>query len=208
MEAILITLYAATTANGQKATIALEECELSYELRNLVLPKQEHLSEEFLKLNPVGRIPALVDDESGAAVYGTMAIALYLAERCKRLLPSSLNARATVFDRAAFISSDMAPAFAGQFIFSSIVKPPQPDTVEYYEAQVHRMVAVMDGYLGASEYVAGDEYSIADVLGYPMAATSLTRMPGAIDRYPNIKRWAAQIGQRPAVIRGMAACTA
>ncbi len=208
MEPALITLYAATTANGQKATIALEECELEYELHNLILPKQEHLSEKFLKLNPVGRIPALIDDESGANVYGTMAIAIYLAERCNRFLPTSLNARATVFDRAAFISSDLAPAFAGQFIFSVIVQPPQPDTVEYYEGQVHRMAAVMDTYLGESEFIAGDEYTIADMLGYPMAATSLARLPGAIDRYPNIQRWSAEIGQRPAVARGMAACTA
>ena len=206
-EKTVITLYAATTANGQKATIALEECELPYELHNLVLPQQEHLSEQFLKINPVGRIPALIDSQHDVTVYGTMPIAMYLAERCNRLLPATLKGRATVYDRAAFISSDLAPAFAGQFIFSAIVKPPQPDTVAYYEALVHRMVAVMDTYLAASEYIAGDEYTIADILGYPMAATSLTRMPGAIDQYPNVKRWSAQVGARPAVIKGMAACT-
>jgi len=203
----LITFYSVTTANGQKAAIALEEAELAYEMKPIDLQKGEHLSAEFLAVNPVGRAPVIVDKAQDLVLYGTLPIAIYAAEHCGRMLPPAGAARARAFDRAAFIASDMGAAFTGQFMFSSIFKEKLPAVIEFYEQQVHRMVAVMDGYLAESEYLAGDEYTIADVLGYPQATTSLGRLPGALERYPNIQRWCALVAQRPAVARGMAACS-
>jgi GST-like protein len=203
----LITFYSVNTANGQKAAIALEEAELAYEMKPINLQQGEHLSAEFLAVNPVGRAPVIVDEAEDLVLYGTMPIAIYAAEHCGRMLPAAGAARARAFDRAAFVASDMAAAFSGQFVFSVIFKEKLPSVIEFYEQQVHRMVGVMDQYLGETEYLAGDEYTIADVLGYPQAATSLARLPGALERYPNIQRWCDVVAQRPAVARGMAACT-
>jgi GST-like protein len=203
----LITFYSVNTANGQKAAIALEEAELAYEMKPINLQQGEHLSAEFLAVNPVGRAPVIVNEAEDLVLYGTMPIAIYAAEHCGRMLPAAGAARARAFDRAAFVASDMAAAFSGQFVFSVIFKEKLPSVIEFYEQQVHRMVGVMDQYLGETEYLAGDEYTIADVLGYPQAATSLARLPSALERYPNIQRWCDVVAQRSAVARGMAACT-
>lgn len=203
----MITFYSVNTANGQKAAIALEEADLRYEMRPIDLKKGEHLSAEFLAINPVGRAPAIADDSEDLILYGTLPIAIYAAERSGTMLPAAGNARARAFERAAFVASDVGPAFTGQFVFGTIFKEKLPSVIEHYEQLVHRMVGVMDQYLGESEFLAGDEYTIADVLGYPVAATSLARLPGALDRYANIRRWCDTIGARPAVARGMAACS-
>ncbi len=203
----MITFYSVNTANGQKAAIALEEAELAYEMKPIDLKKGEHLSAEFLAVNPVGRAPVIADDSEDLVLYGTFPIAIYAAERSNTMLPPSGNARARAFERAAFVASDVGPAFTGQFVFGTIFKERLPSVIEHYDQLVHRMVGVMDQYLGETEYLAGDEYTIADVLGYPVAATSLARLPGALERYGNIRRWCDTIGQRPAVVRGMAACS-
>lgn len=207
-EKTLITFYTVTTANGQKAAISLEEAELGYEKKFINLQKGEHLGEDYLRITPVGRAPAIVNEAEGLTLYGTLPIAIYAAEHSGRLLPTSGNARALTFERAAFIASDLAPAFTGQFVFGHIFKEKLPSVIEYYDGAVHRMVSVMNQYLGETEFLAGDEFTIADILGYPVAATSLARLPGALERYENIQRWANTVGQRPAVVRGMAACAA
>lgn len=203
----MLTLYSVGTANGQKATIMLEETELEYVVKNVNLMKGEHLAPEYLKINPVGKVPTLVDPDLGEtnSVYGTLAIALYLAEKTGRLMPTDAAKRAAVYEQCAFVGSDLGPAFTGQFIFGNLWEKKYGDVIDYYEEQVHRFLKVMDDTLAQSDYLAGADYSIADVLAYPVFATSMARLPEGGPNYGNIGRWGKTVGSRPAVQRGMVA---
>ena len=206
----MIELHTSCTANGYKASIMLEETALPYRVRDYDMSQGEHQTPGYLAINPVGRIPAIVDDEvsTGAAgsalcVYGSAAILLYLAEKSGRLLPRAAAERAKVFEWLGVISSDLAPAYSGQYVFSHIAPEEIPWAIEYYDKMCLRFLAVLDNALGRTDYLAGDEYTIADVITYPVVATSVKRFPGSLDGYRALARWAAQVGARPAVERGM-----
>lgn len=201
----MIELHTTSTANGYKASVLLEELGLPYQVRSYDLTKGEHLTPEYLALNPVGRLPAIVDDIDGqrVSVYGTAAIALYLAEKTGRLMPGGAAARARVYEWVGIIASDLSPAYSGQFVFNVIAPQKEPWAIQYYDRLCTRMLQPLDQQLSRTRYVAGDEYSIADVLAYPVAATSMKRYPGSLDGHPHIARWAAEVGARPAVQRGM-----
>ncbi|WP_405220608.1 glutathione S-transferase family protein [Lentisalinibacter sediminis] len=203
----MITLYTAATANGQKAAIALEEAGLDYRIRILDLAAGEHLDASVLALNPVGRIPFIEpeDDHAGRMIYGTLPVAIYAAERTGRLLPAAGPGRYAVLQWAAFAATDLGHAFANQFLLEELVGTQDARVREFVHRQIARMLGIVEERLEQSEYLAGDEYSIADVLAYPSAANSANRLPRRLEDYPNIRRWADGVGGRPAVARGMAA---
>jgi len=202
----MIELHTTPTANGYKASIMLEECGLPYRARSYDLVRGEHLAPEFLRLNPVGRVPAIVDPVAGAepvVVFGTQAIATYLAEKTGRLLPADPAARAAAHSWAGMVASDAGPAFSGQFVFSKIAPEPLPWAQQYFERLCVRMLRALETRLAVVPYLAGDEYSIADVLAYPVAAVSVKRHPGSLAEFPALAAWEARVGARPAVQRGM-----
>ncbi len=106
----------------------------------------------------------------------------------------------------ALVASDASAAFSGVFIFSILV--PEPVPVGYFTTQAQRQLRVLDQHLGKSRYLAGETYSVADVLAYPVAATSSKLLPGGVADYPALQRWADEVGSRPAVRRGMEAAIA
>lgn len=205
----MIECFCVPTANGQKATIFLEELELDYEITQVDLRKGEHLSPEFLAMNPVGRAPTIVDragpDGEPLTVYGTLAIGLYLCEKAGRLLPPQGALRAHVFQWMSFIASDLSPAFTGQFIHGVMAKEKHEDVITHYVMLAHRMLKVMDQQLADNQFLAGDQYTAADILAYPAAVSSAARLEGGLEPYRAIAAWAARIGERPAVQRGMEA---
>jgi len=207
----MIDLHTTPTANGYKVSIMLEEVGLPYRVvHSYDLRKGEHQSPAYLALNPVGRLPTIVDHElrddltgDPISVYGTAAILLYLAEKSGQLLPESPAARAKVFEWLGTISSDVAPAFTGQFVFNNIAPQKIDWAIEHYNKLCKRMIATLETRLARSPYLAGPDYTIADVLAYPVAASSMKRFPGSLEGYPNMSRWADEISVRPAVQRGM-----
>lgn len=203
----MIELHTTNTANGYKASIMLEELGLSYRVVAYDLTKGEHLSPVYLALNPVGRVPAIVDPEPGdgqpLTVYGSSAILTYLAEKTGRFLPKNVRARARTLEWIGMIASDLAPAYSGQFVFNVIAREKIPFAIDYYERLCLRLVQVLEDQLGRSTYLAGEEYTIADILAYPVADVSMKRFPGSLAGHPNLARWAEMIGARPAVQRGM-----
>jgi GST-like protein len=205
----MIECFCVPSANGQKATILLEELNLDYELIQVDLRKGEHLTPEFLAMNPVGRAPTIVDrggpDGEPLTVYGTLAIAVYLAEKAGRLLPPSGALRAHVFQWMSFIASDLSPAFSGQFVHGVMAKTKHEDVITHYVMLAHRMLKVMDQQLADNEFLAGNEYTVADILAYPAAVTSAARLEGGLAQYVSISAWAHRLGERPGVQRGMAA---
>jgi GST-like protein len=203
----MLQLHTVPTANGFKASIMLEECGLPYTTRVYDLRAGEHLSAEYLALNAVGRLPTLVDDSGDEGrplvVYGSAAILLYLAERTGCLLPATTAARARVYHWLGIVASDLAPAYSGQFVFGTLAPEKLPWAIEFYDKLCLRLLAPLEQQLGRSRYLAGAEYTIADVIAYPVAAVSMRRFPGTLDGHPQIGRWAAEVGARPAVQRGM-----
>lgn len=202
----MIDLHTTATANGYKASIMLEEVGLPYRVIDYDLSKGEHMKPEYLALNPVGRVPTIVDHDAAGgplSVYGSAAILLYLAEKTGQLLPSSAAERARTYEWLGVVSSDIGPAYSGQFVFNIIAPEKQAWAIDFYDRLCLRLLAPMETRLGASRFLAGDGYSIADVIAYPVAAVSMKRLPGGLDAHPNIARWAGEVGARPAVQRGM-----
>lgn len=207
----MIDLHFSPTANGLKAAIMLEETGLSYTLHPVELTKGEHLRPEFLAMNPVGRIPVIVDHDapSGAlSVYGSVAILLYLAEKTGKLMPGDLEYRARVYQWLGIVSSDIGAAYSGQFLFSVLAPKPQDWAVEHYESLCRRLIAPLEAQLGETRYVAGETYTVADVLAYPVAAMSMKRYPGGLGDYPHLSRWAGELGARAAIRNAFERCRA
>lgn len=205
----MIDLHTTPTANGLKASIMLEETGLEYRIHKYDLVKGENFKPEFVAINPVARIPAIVDHDAlgddPLPVYGTAAILLYLAEKTGKLLPRDPVARAKVFQWLGIVQSDIGAAYTGQFVFNVMAPERIPWALEFFQAQCIRMVSVLELQLGKTQYVTGPEYTIADVIAYPVATVSMTKYPGNLDAFPNLRGWVALVGQRPAVQRGMLA---
>ena len=207
----MIDLYSVPTANGQKVHIMLEECGLAYTPHLVKLMEGEHLKPEFLKINPVGRVPVIVDPDgpSGTAVtlYETAAILFYLAEKTGQFLPTDLGLRGEVVQWLSNVSGNIGPPFSYQFRASVIDKDMGEHALSVFIADAHRFLKAMDTSLEGKSYLVGETYTIADIQAYPVAATSAARLDGGLEPYPNIARWAKGIGDREAVKRGMAVLT-
>ena len=198
----MLRLLTVPTANGQRASIALEECGFEYEVRNIDFAKGEHRSAEVLALNPLGRLPVLVDPGREQTVYGSMAIVRYAARTSGRLLPGP--EQETAADHwAGILMTDLSPAFASQFHLGVLAPEPFQWGLDYYADVIARVLALIDGHLEKNEYFLGGNYSIVDVLMYPTAATSTARLDGGLEAYPSICRWRDKLAARPAVARGM-----
>jgi GST-like protein len=202
----MIELHTTPTANGFKASIMLEEVGLPYRVIAYNLAAGDHIKPGYLALNPVGRVPMIVDHDAAGeplSVYGTAAILIYVAEKTHRYLPDAPRARAKTFEWVGIVSSDIGPAFSGQFVFNVMAPDKLPWAIEFYNRLCSRMVQTMETQLGRTRYLAGDDYTIADIIAYPVPMVSMQRYPGSLEAYPNIARWAAAVGARPAVQRGM-----
>jgi glutathione S-transferase len=197
----MIDLYTAPTPNGWKASIMLEEVALPYEIKPIRLDRQEQKEEWYLKINPNGRIPAIVDhDEGDFAVFESGAILIYLAEKTGRLLPADPRGRSTVLQWLMFQMSGVGPMQGQANVFFRYAAEKVPFAIERYQKETHRLYEILDGVLAEHEYLAG-EYSIADVATWPWV-----RIHGwagvEIDDLPNLRRWLERVGERPAVAKG------
>jgi len=203
----MIDLHTTGTANGYKASIMLEETGLPYRVIDYDLVKGDNFKAEYVAITPVARMPAIVDHDvpggGPVSVYGTAAILFYLAEKTGRFIPADLRGRKAVYEWVGVVSSDIGPAYSGQFAFNVIAPEKIPFAIQFYDKLCARMVQTLEVRLGQAPYLAGDEYTIADMIAYPVAAVSMKRFPGNLDAHPNLARWAAVVGARPAVQRGM-----
>jgi GSH-dependent disulfide-bond oxidoreductase len=160
----MIELFSAATPNGWKVSIALEEMELPYTLRPLSLSKLEQKEEWFLKINPNGRIPTIIDHGNGDfAVFESGAILIYLAEKSGMFLPAEPKARSRVLQWLMFQMGGVGPMMGQANVFFRYAPEKIPYAIERYQREVRRLFEVMERQLSANEYIAGNEYSIADI---------------------------------------------
>src|SRR5512144_448418 len=199
----MIDLYTASTPNGWKASIALEELGLPYAVHAIDLLAGEQKRPDYVKLNPNGRIPGIVDRDAGDfPVFESGAILLYLAEKTGRLLPADPKGRSRAIQWLMFQMGGVGPMQGQANVFFRYAPEKIPFAIERYQKETRRLYEVLDRRLGEAEYLAGD-YSIADIATWPWV--SLHDWAGvAVDGLDHLKRWIEAVGARPAVQRGRA----
>jgi GST-like protein len=196
----MIELYTAATPNGYKASIMLEECGLEYTPHFIDMAAQEQKSPEFLKINPNGRIPAIVDD--GFPIFESGAILIWLAEKTGKFLPADAKGRSTVIQWVMWQMGGLGPMMGQLNVFKRYFPENIPEAIDRYERESYRLFGLMDGRLAESPYLGGDEYSIADIACWPWVRAY--EWPGlTLDGLPHLKAWAEKIGARDAVTRGV-----
>ena len=188
--------------NGRKVSIALEEMEVPYEIKLVNLRDKEQKEPEYLKINPNGRIPAIIDrDNDDFAVFESGAILIYLAEKCGRFLPKDVKSRSIVLQWLMWQMGGLGPMQGQANVFYRYFPERLPSVISRYQNETRRLFGVMDTRLAEVAFLAGD-YSIADMACYPWVAqhdwSGLT-----LDDYPNLARWFETVGDRPAVQIGM-----
>jgi len=199
----MITLYTATTPNGIKVSIALEELGLDYAVKPVSLSKLEQKEDWFLRINPNGRIPAIVDHaHNDFAVFESGAILVYLASQTGRLMPAEPQGASLVMQWLMFQMGGIGPMMGQANVFYRYAPEKIPYAIDRYQREVRRLLEVLDDQLKEHEYLAGD-YSIADIANWCWAQ-SHDWSGVSIDGLDNLQRWLEQIGNRPAVIRGKA----
>lgn len=200
----MIDLYTAGTFNGQRVSIMLEEVGLAYLAHKINLAKGEQQKPAFLRLNPSGRIPVLVDHDSESSnplvLTQSIAILQYLAEKTQQLLPESLLARAKVYEWMQFHAVDIGSVIFNAFYLQQRCSPKQVQAAELLRERVHELYRYFDMQLADQEFLASGSYSIADITVLPAV---MAREKQLAD-YPNLSRWLQQLKHRPAVQRGMA----
>ena len=205
----MIDLYYWPTPNGWKISIALEELGLAYSVKPVHIGRGEQFLPGFLAISPNNRIPALVDHDpadGGApfASFETGAMLVYLAEKTGRLLPTDWRGRHRVLPWLMWQMGGLGPMLGQHGHFKLYAPEKIPYAIDRYARETRRLYGVLDAQLGLTgAFVAGDDYSIADIAIFPWAMTHKAQGL-TLDDWPHIKRWYATLRARDAVQRGLA----
>jgi GST-like protein len=208
----MIDLYFWPTGNGKKTVIMLEECGLPYNIKPVNIGRGDQLTPSFLKLSPNGRMPAIVDHEplgggGPLSIFESGAILMYLAEKAGKFWPQDYHRKYDVAQWVLWQAANQGPKLGEQGHFRRAAQDPKNGDLKYallrFDSEAHRIYGVMNLGLHKKQYLAAGEYTIADMINYPWAATWQSRGID-IDEFPNVKRWMAEIGERPAVKKAMA----
>ena len=205
----MIDVYTADTPNGIKVPIALEELGLPYRIMRVNLGAGEQKRPDFLRINPNGRIPAIVDPDGPngvpLSVFESGAILWYLAEKSPGLMPSDPVERVRALEYVFFQAGGIGPMFgqAGWFMRNQVQVPM---AIQRYQAESRRLANVLEHRLLEVPWLAGETYSVADIMNFSWLRTpSYAGLDAA--EHPAVARWVARIAARPAVVRGLAALT-
>lgn len=198
----MIDLYTFTTPNGRKASIMLEEVELDYTVHSIDITKGEQFTPEFVAINPNSKIPAIVDRDVDLTVFESGAILIYLAHKTGKLLSSETKQRFRTIEWLMFQMGSVGPMFGQYNHFNKFAAEKIPYAIARYKKETLRLYDVLNTQLSKTEYISGDDYSIADIAIYPWIA-AYPFMELSLEEHSDLKRWYETIQQRPAVDRGM-----
>jgi GST-like protein len=198
----MIKLYFFPSPNGLKIAIMLEECGLPYAVQPVDIGRGEQFHPEYLALNPNNKIPTIVDQDTGIAVFESGAILMYLAEKSARFLPAPPLARMQTLSWLFWQVGGLGPMAGQAHHFRAFADEEVPYAIRRYTDECNRLYGVMDRQLSSQEYLAG-EYSIADIACWPWVVPH-ERQGQDLDSFPNVKRWFETVGERPGVRRGFA----
>ena len=210
----MIDLYYWPTPNGWKVSIMLEECGLEYRTIPVDIGGGEQFKPEFLRISPNNRMPAIVDHEplgggTPLSLFESGAILEYLADKTGKFLPRSGHARYTVLQWVHWQMANLGPMMGNANHFKNYAKQlvDDADQLAYgtrrFVGEVDRLCGVMDAQLSANRHLAGPDYTIADIVTWPWASLVGRLIDENVwTQFPNLKRWADEVGARPAVERG------
>jgi GST-like protein len=202
----MIELYTWPTPNGHKIHIMLEETGLEYDVHAVDIGAGDQFKPEFLKISPNNKIPAMIDrDGPGGkpmALAESGAMLFYLASKTGKFLPRDIRHRWQVMQWVMTQMGHVGPMLGQAHHFLQYA----PEKIEYamkrYANEANRLYGVLDRQLQHNEWLAGDEYTIADIATFPWLRAP-ERQGVNIDHYPTLKRWRDRIAARPAVKRGV-----
>ena len=201
----MITLYGGPTPNARKVAIALEEMDLAWRLHPIDILDGDQFAPEFLALNPNNKAPVIVDDEpvdggEPLVLCESGAILWYRAEKTGRFVPAAPRERAVCHQWLMFQMSGVGPMFGQNAHFSFYAAERHEYSIARYAHEVTRLLRVLDGRLAGAQYLAGGEYTVADMATYPYV---VRQVESRAAEFPNLKRWCDVVGARPAVLRGV-----
>ena len=208
----MLDLHYWPTPNGKKVTILLEELGVPYRIVDVNIGRGDQFTPEYLRLNPNHRMPALVDhDPEGGGdpvgIFESGAIMLYLAEKYRRFIPADLRGRYETIQWVIWQMANQGPKTGENGHFRRAAADPKNGDLAYavrrFGDEVHRMYGVLNNRLYDRSYIAGPDYTIADMICYPW--TVGWKLQGIdIEEFKHFKRWAEDMAARPGVQRGMA----
>ena len=198
----MIDLYTAPTPNGHKASCTLEALELPYETHFVNISEGGQHEADYRKINPNGRIPAIVDREmDNFAVFESGAIMIYLAEKTGRLLPTDIKGRSRVIQWLMFQMGGVGPMMGQANVFYRYFPEKIQPAIERYQNECRRLFEVLDGHLAENEWLA-DDYSIADIANWCWVRTY--KWSGvSIDGLDNLRRWLDVMRDQPGMSAGI-----
>lgn len=200
-----IEAYYWTTPNGQKIIIMLEECELPYRIVPVNISAGEQFEPAFLRISPNNRIPAIVDRAPpgggpAISIFESGAVLLYLAERTGKLFGDMLRSRYDVIQWLMWQMSGLGPMAGQNHHFAHYAPERIPYAIDRYIKETARLYGVLDRRLETSQFVAGNQYSVADIASYPWIR-SHEKQSQSLDEFPNLLRWFVELSERRAVKR-------
>jgi GST-like protein len=206
----MIDVHYWPTPNGKKVTILLEELGLPYRIVPVHIGRGDQFTDGFLGISPNNRMPAIVDHEPEGggpplSVFESGAIMIYLAEKAGRFLPADTRGKYEVIQWVIWQMANQGPKFGERGHFSRVAAEhgDQSYAQRRFGDEVHRLYGVLNNRLYDRRYIAGDDYSIADMISYPWTAS--WELQGIdMGEFKYFKRWFDEISARPAVQRGMA----
>lgn len=199
-----LVFYTADTPNGQKVSIFLKEAGLVYEQFDLDLDRGDQHQTDFLKINPNGKIPAIVDRKSGLTVFESGAILSYLSSRTGCLLPATEAENVAVQQWLHFQIGSIGPMLGQLWWFLHGSKTGNAEAIQRYRTQSLRLYQVVDSRLSGSAFIASENYSIADIAAFTWLRT-WGELSLDITAYTHVQRWLEVIAARPAVQAGLLA---
>ncbi|MCF4998031.1 thiol:disulfide oxidoreductase [Pseudomonas syringae] len=204
----MIDLYYWTTPNGHKISLFLEEAGLPYKVHPINISQGEQFQPHFLKIAPNNRIPAIVDHEPAdggepLSLFESGAILLYLAEKTGRFLPKDLRGRQVALQWLFWQMGGLGPMAGQNHHFSQFAPEKIPYAIKRYIDETARLYGVLNTQLANNAFVAGSEYSIADMAIYPWIVSHQWQSQNLED-FPHVQRWFNHIKERPATVKAYA----
>ena len=204
----MIDVYSWPTPNGHKIHIMLEECGLEYQIHPVDIGAGEQFEPEFLEISPNNKIPAIVDHDGPGgqplALAESGAILVYLADKTGQFMPSGARERYACLQWLMFQMAHIGPMLGQAHHFRGYAPKRISYGIERYTREANRLYGVLDGRLSDTAFLAGDDYSIADIATFPWLR-SHGKQGVDLAAYPHVKRWFEGISKRPAVERGLEA---
>ncbi|RMO63589.1 hypothetical protein ALQ29_04076 [Pseudomonas marginalis pv. marginalis] len=205
MESFMIDLYYWTTPNGHKVSLFLEEAGLPYKVHPINIGQGDQFKPDFLKIAPNNRIPAIVDQnptDGGAPIslFESGAILLYLAEKTGQFIPKDLRGRQEALQWLFWQMGGLGPMAGQNHHFSQFAPEKIPYAIKRYVEETARLYGVLDRRLAGRAFVAGEDYSIADMAIYPWIVSHKWQSQ-RLEDFPHVQRWFNSIKERPATVR-------